>query len=71
MLGVGQGDNVDLFSSSRDCFLTTPHPSLLILPLIHPYCLSLVKGGVLQTLVERGWVFRLETCAGEIRVGIF
>lgn len=38
--GVGHRDNVDLFSSSRDCFLALPHPSRLTLPLIHPHCLS-------------------------------
>ena len=32
MLGVGQRDNVDLFSRSWDCFLTIPRPSPLILP---------------------------------------
>lgn len=57
MLGVGQGDNVDLFSSSWDYFLTIPphHPNP---SLAHPHCLSLVKGGVLYyPLVEHVWGF--------------
>lgn len=70
MLGVGQGDNVDLFSSSWDCFLTIPRPSLLIL--LSPSTLSeLSERGSPHPLVSSMWVFILGGCKGEIRTEFF
>lgn len=64
MLGVGQGDNVNLFSSSWDCFLTIAPLINLNRLLAHPHCLGLVNGGgvLLHRLVVCIWGFILVGC---------